>query len=103
MLKTKIQRTTVVEANGEAEEGVALDRELLKRADLWPFEKVEVYNHDNGARFTSFVVESQPGRGAVCINGASAYLVRPGHRITICAYVIMSEADLGSYRPKTLL
>lgn len=103
MLKSKIHRATVTEANLEYEGSITIDRDLLKKADVWPFERVEVYNCDNGARFATYAIEGVAGSGVICINGAAAHLARPGHKIIIATYVAMEEADIPSYRQKIVL
>lgn len=103
MLKSKIHRARVTEANLDYEGSVTIDRELMKRADLWPFERVEIYNVDNGARFATYVIEGAAASGVICINGAAAHLARPGHKVIICSYVAMTEADLPAYKPRVVL
>jgi aspartate 1-decarboxylase len=103
MLKSKIHRATVTDANLDYEGSITIDRDLMKRADIWPFERVEVYNVDNGARFATYAIEGASGSGEICLNGAAAHLVKPGHKVIICTYVAMTEADLPQYRPKVVL
>lgn len=103
MLKSKIHRATVTDANLEYEGSITVDRELLKLSDIWPFERVEVYNIDNGARFATYAIEGESGSGTICVNGAAAHLVRPGHKVIICSYVGIYEADLPKYQPKVIL
>lgn len=103
MMKSKIHRATVTDANLEYEGSITVDRELLKQADIWPFERVEVYNIDNGARFATYAIEGDAGSGVICINGAAAHLAKPGHKVIICTYVNLSEGDLASYKPKVIL
>lgn len=100
MLKAKIHRATVTDANLEYEGSITIDRELLKKADIWPFERVEVYNIDNGARFATYAIEGAANSGVICVNGAAAHLVRPGHKVIIASYVQLTEADLSQYEPK---
>lgn len=103
MLKSKIHRATVTEANLEYEGSITIDRDLLKKADIWPFERVEVYNCDNGARFATYAIEGEPGSGVICINGAAAHLAKPGHKVIIASYVNMEEADIPAYKQKIVL
>ncbi len=100
MLKSKIQRATLTDANLLAEDCIILDRDLMKRADLWPFERVEIYNSENGARFTTSVIEGASGSGMVCVCGPAAHLAKLGHKITIASFITMTEAHLSAYRPK---
>lgn len=103
MLKSKIHRATVTDANLEYEGSITIDRDLLKKADIWPFERVEVYNCDNGARFATYAIEGAAGSGVICINGAAAHLARPGHKVIIATYVAMEESDIPSYQQKIVL
>lgn len=102
MMKSKIHRATVTEANLEYEGSITIDRELLKLSDIWPFERVEVYNITNGARFSTYAIEGEPGSRVICVNGAGAHLAKPGHKIIICSYVNLTEVELNQYRPKIL-
>lgn len=103
MLKSKIHRATVTDANLEYEGSITIDRDLLKKADIWPFERVEVYNCDNGARFATYAIEGESGSGVICINGAAAHLAKPGHKVIIASYVNMEEADIPAYKQKIVL
>jgi aspartate 1-decarboxylase len=103
MLKSKIHRATVTDANLEYEGSITIDRDLLRKADIWPFERVEVYNIDNGARFATYAIEGDSGSGVICINGAAAHLAKPGHKVIIASYVGLTEADLPQYKPKVVL
>lgn len=103
MFKSKIHRATVTEADLNYEGSITIDRELMKRADIWPNERVEVYNVDNGARFATYAIEGAAGTGVICINGAAAHLAKPGHKVIIATYVNMSEEEIPSYKPRVIL
>lgn len=103
MLKSKIHRATVTDANLEYEGSVTIDRDLLKAADIWPFERVDVYNCDNGARFSTYAIEGPAGSGTICINGAAAHLAKPGHKVIIASYVGLEEQEIGLYTPRVIL
>ncbi len=103
MLKSKIHRATVTDANLEYEGSITIDRDLLKQADIWPFERVEVYNIDNGARFATYAIEGKAGSGVICINGAAAHLAKPGHKVIIASYVTMEESQIPQYRQRVVL
>lgn len=103
MLKSKIHRATVTDANLEYEGSITIDRNLLKHADIWPFERVEVYNITNGQRFATYAIEAPSGSGEICVNGAAAHLVSPGDLVIIASFVTMEEADLRSFAPKIVL
>lgn len=103
MLKSKIHRATVTDANLEYEGSVTVDKDLLKAADIWPFERVEIYNIANGARFATYAIEGASGSGVICINGAAAHLAKPGDKVIIATYVTMEEKDIPSYEQKIVL
>lgn len=103
MLKSKIHRATVTDANLEYEGSITIDKDLLKQSDIWVFERVEVYNIDNGARFATYAIEGAAGSGTICVNGAAAHLVRPGHKVIIASYVTMQESDIPNYRQRIVL
>ena len=93
MLKSKIHRATVTEANVEYEGSVSIDGELLRRADILPYEKVEIYDCSNGERLATYAIEAEAGSGEICINGAAAHRIKPGDRVIICSYVQVPEAE----------
>ena len=101
MLKAKIHRATVTDACLHYEGSITVDRDLLKKAGIFPFEQVDVYNVANGERFTTYAIEGGPGE--VVINGAAAHLARKGDRVLICAYAEMDEAHARAHQPKVLL
>lgn len=103
MLKSKIHRATVTDANLEYEGSVTIDRDLLRSADIWPFERVEVYNIANGERFATYAIEGPSGSGVICINGAAAHLAKPGDKVIIASYVTMEEKEIRDYEPKVIL
>jgi aspartate 1-decarboxylase len=100
MLKSKIHRATVTDANLEYEGSVTIDVNLMKAADIWPFERVEIYNIANGARFATYAIEGAAGSGIICINGAAAHLAGPGHKVIIASYITLEEKHLRNYQPK---
>jgi aspartate 1-decarboxylase len=103
MLKSKIHRATVTDADLEYEGSITIDRDLLKASDIWPFERVEVYNIDNGERFATYAIEAPAGSGEICVNGAAAHLVKPGHKVIIASYVSMEEAEIPRYEQRIVL
>lgn len=103
MLKSKIHRATVTDANLAYEGSITIDKELMKASDIWPFERVEVYNVDNGARFATYAIEGASGSGTICINGAAAHLAKPGHKVIIASYVSMEEKDIPTYSQRIVL
>ena len=75
MLKSKIHRATVTEANIEYEGSVTIDRDLMDAADMVEYERVDIWNCTNGNRLTTYVIEGERGEGQICINGAAAHLM----------------------------
>jgi aspartate 1-decarboxylase len=97
MLKSKIHRATVTDADLSYEGSITLDEELCRAAGLRAFERVEVYNCNNGERFATYVMLG--GAGEVCLNGAAARLAQRGDLVIICAYVGLGEAEAERHRP----
>ena len=93
MLKSKIHRATVTEANLHYEGSITIDRALMEAADLLPYEQVHVLDVDNGSRLETYVIEGERGSGRIGINGAAARLVHEGDKVLIVSYQTVSEAD----------
>lgn len=100
MLKSKIHRLTVTDADLHYEGSLSLDEKLMEAADLIPFEKIDVYNISTGDRFTTYVIPAQPYSGTVRLNGAAARLGAKGDLIIIVSYADYSEEELTYYSPK---
>ncbi len=103
MLRAKVHRITVTERNVEYEGSLTLDAALMEAGDMVPFERVEVYDVDNGSRFATYLIEGERESGACCVNGAAARLVEPGHKLILATYCAMDEARVRSHRPKVVL
>ncbi|KQM12575.1 aspartate decarboxylase [Methanomassiliicoccales archaeon RumEn M1] len=88
LLRGKIHRAVVTQADLDYVGSITIDKELLDEADIWAGEKVLVSDIDNGARFETYTVEGEPGSGVICVNGAAAHLVNVGDRIIIMAFEI---------------
>ena len=99
MMKSKIHRMTVTDANVDYIGSITLDPDLLARADIREWEQVAVVDVDNGARFETYVILGEPGRGACCLNGAAARLVHPGDKVIIITYADYDDAELERYVP----
>lgn len=98
MLKSKIHRATVTDSNIDYHGSIAIDSELCAQADLLNFEKVDIYNLHNGARFSTYVI---PGKkGEICLNGAAARLVQKNDLIIIASYAQYDEQELNGYQPR---
>lgn len=87
MLKSKIHRAMVTRANPNYEGSISIDEDLLQMADILPYEKVEVYDINNGERFSTYAIKGKKGSGEICVNGAAAKKVEPYDLIIICSYI----------------
>ena len=102
-LKGKIHRAVVTAADLDYEGSLGLDENLMKAADLRPFERVEVYNVTSGERFSTYLVKAEPGSGTVAIYGAAAHRARVGDRVIIAAYAALDENEIDFFMPKVVL
>jgi aspartate 1-decarboxylase len=100
MMKSKIHRATVTDANLNYVGSVSLDPHLMELADIRPFEQVAVLDIDNGARFETYAIEGGPGE--VCLNGAAARLVQPGDKVILLTYADYEEEELAGFRPRVV-
>ena len=103
LVKSKIHRATVTEADLHYVGSITIDRDLMDAADLMPNERVQVVNNNNGARLETYVIEGPRGSGVICMNGAAARLVHPGDVVIIIAYAMMDEAEARAHRPRVVL
>ncbi len=102
MMKSKIHRARVTEANLDYIGSITIDRELLEAANIWPNEKVTVVDNNNGARLETYVIPGKPGSGQICLNGAAARLVQPGDIVIIISYGLMDEQEARKYKPRVV-
>ena len=102
MMKSKIHRATVTQADVDYEGSITIDRTLLDATDLLPNEAVCVWNVTNGNRFETYVVEGERDSGCICVNGAAAHLVDPGDLVIIAAFAWMDEEAARVYQPKVV-
>jgi aspartate 1-decarboxylase len=100
MLKGKIHRAIVTEANLHYKGSITIDAELLKAADILPYEKVQIVDIDNGERLETYVIEGASGSGTICLNGAAARLVHKGDTIIILSYSFVDEKEGLNLKPK---
>lgn len=103
MLKSKLHRATVTDANLNYEGSITIDEELMLLADLLPYEKVAIYNVTNGERFTTYVIKGSAGSGVICINGAAAHKAKRGDIVIIASYVVVPAAESENWHPKCVL
>jgi aspartate 1-decarboxylase len=102
LLKSKLHRVKVTDANIDYIGSITLDRNLMDKARLLPYEKVHIANLSNGDRFETYVIEGQPGSGEVCINGAAAHLAKPGDLIIVMSFVGLEEKEIKDFKPVTV-
>src|SRR5271168_1789587 len=100
MLKSKIHRTTVTEANVHYEGSLTLDASLLEAADIVPFEEVHVWNVTTGARLRTYAIVGEPDSGVVCANGGAAHLLRPGDLVIVATFAAMKDAAARKHQPR---
>ena len=100
LLKSKIHRATVTDADLDYEGSISIDPLLARSADLAPFERVEIYNITNGERFATYFIEGREGSGEITLNGAAAHKVTPGDLVIICSYAEYSEDEIEGHRPR---
>jgi len=99
MMKSKIHRMTVTDANVDYVGSITLDPVLAELADVRAWEQVAVVDVDNGARFETYVILGEPGGGDCCLNGAAARLVHPGDKVIVITYADYEDAELDTYAP----
>lgn len=100
MLKSKIHRARVTNCNVDYEGSITIDKDLMEAADLLPYEKVDVLNINNGARFNTYVIEGERGSGEICLNGAAARLVAKGDIVIILSYHVVPENEAITATPR---
>ncbi|WLD91797.1 aspartate 1-decarboxylase [Alkalihalobacillus sp. AL-G] len=103
MLKGKIHRAKVTEANLNYVGSITIDEDILDAADMYPNEKVQIVNNNNGERFETYIIPGERGSGTICLNGAAARLVQEGDIVIILNYAMMTEEDARKHQPSILL
>jgi len=102
MLKSKIHRATVTDADLHYIGSITIDKELMAAADLMPYEKVMVVDIDNGSRLETYVIGGKPGSGTIAMNGAAARLIHKGDIIIIFSFSIVDEEEARGIRPRVV-
>jgi len=102
MLKSKIHRAKVTEANLDYEGSITIDASLMDKADIIPGEKVEVLNLNNGARLETYAIRGKAGSGIICLNGPAARGACPGDKVIIVSYVALADKEARSLKPKVI-
>ncbi len=100
MLKAKLHMGSVTQAELWYDGSCAIDSDLLKLAGMREFEQIDIYNVDNGERFTTYIIQAEAGSGTISMNGAAARRVQVGDRIIIATYGQFNEAEMTEHKPK---
>jgi aspartate 1-decarboxylase len=100
MLKSKIHRATVTAADLHYVGSITIDEELMKVADLVPYERVQVVDIDNGSRLETYVIGGTPGSGTIGMNGAAARMIHKGDKIIIFSFIVVDEEEVPTLKPK---
>ena len=100
MMRAKVHRATVTQADLHYVGSCTLDSDLMDAADLLPGEKVDIVDITNGQRLSTYLIEGPRGSGVVGINGAAAHLIHPGDLVILIAYGVMEDAEARAYRPR---
>ena len=99
MLKSKIHRVTCTASELHYEGSCAIDQDLLDAADIKQFQQIEIYNVNNGERFSTYAISAQRGSGTISVNGAAAHKARRGDLLIIASYATYTEAEIAKYQP----
>jgi len=102
MLKSKIHRATVTQADLHYVGSITVDADLMDAADLLPGEQVAVVDVTNGARLETYVIEGERGSGVIGINGAAAHLIRTGDLVIVISYAMLPDVEAKAYEPKVI-
>jgi aspartate 1-decarboxylase len=103
MLKSKIHRATVIEADLNYEGSLTVDKNLMDAVGLCPYERVNIYNINNGERFDTYLIEGEAGSGMIGLNGAAARKGLPGDLVIIVSYALYSPEELAGYKPRIVV
>ena len=99
MMKSKIHRVTVTEANLNYVGSITIDADLLRAAEILPGQRVWIVNNNNGERFDTYVIEGEPGSGVICLNGAAARKAQPGDVVIIMTYALVTPDEARQIKP----
>lgn len=102
VLKSKIHRVSVTDANLNYIGSITIDEDLMDAANIIEYEKVAVVNNNNGERFETYVIKGERGSGVICTNGAAARLVQPGDILIITAYAQMTPDEARNFKPTVI-
>ena len=99
MLKSKIHRATVTQAELDYVGSITIDIDLLNASGIREYEQVQIVNINNGARFTTYTIAGESGSGLICLNGAAARHVQANDKIIIMCYAVLNETEVESHKP----
>jgi aspartate 1-decarboxylase len=99
MLKSKLHRVTCTHCEVHYEGSCAIDQNLLDAADIKEYQQIDIYNVNNGQRFTTYAISAQRGSGMISVNGAAARLAAPGDLLIIASYAAYNEIELNNFQP----
>ncbi len=102
MLKGKIHRATVIQAELDYVGSITVDEDLLDAAGIYEYEKVQIVDINNGSRFETYTIAGERGSGMICLNGAAARCVQTGDKIIIMAYCRMEQSEVAAHQPKVV-
>ena len=103
MLKSKIHRVTVTEAELYYEGSITVDKDLLEAANILPYENDQILNFNTGSRIDTYTIEGTAGSGTICLNGPAARLGTVGDEVIIVSYVLVPENETMNFKPKVVL
>ena len=99
LLKAKLHKATVTLTELEYEGSCAIDADLLSAAGIHEYEQIQIYNVNNGNRFTTYAIQAEAGSGVISVNGAAAHKANKGDRVIICSYARLSENEVANFKP----
>ena len=103
LLKSKLHRARVTGANVNYEGSLTIDRALMDKVGLFPYERILCSNMANAARFETYVIEGKRGSGEIVLNGAAAHLGKPGDRLTIMSFTEVEAGEAGRWKPRVIV
>ena len=99
VLKSKLHRATVTHSELDYEGSCAIDGRLLVAAGIHEYEQIHIYNINNGERFTTYAIRAEDHSGIISVNGAAAHKAKPGDKVIICTYAVLSQQEMASFKP----
>ncbi len=102
MLKSKLHRVTVTHSELHYEGSCAIDENLLDAADIREYQQIDIYNVNNGERFTTYAIRAERGSGTISVNGAAAHKASPGDLLIIASYAGYTELELHKFQPRLI-